>query len=112
MSPPSAQIQGEYWLVDAALLPASDKSPLLPLLQQTISVGPVLRELNGKMVKMKLAPLASKTTVTMTVPNADSQEPLVTTMEVKTITEEALDDALFRVPNNYTEIKPSRESAN
>jgi len=110
MSPPSVQLQGEYWLADAALLPEGNRSPL-PLLQQTVSVGPILKELNNQLVKMKLVPLSSRVTVTMALPNAESQEPLVATMEVKAITEESLDGALFKVPADYKEMKPDDSSA-
>jgi hypothetical protein len=109
--PPSVEVQGEYWLADTAFLPGGDKSPLLPLLQQTLNAGPILKDLNDKLVKMKLVPLASKMTVTLTPPGAGSQEPMVTAMEVKAITDEPLADTLFKVPADYKEVKGIRDSA-
>jgi hypothetical protein len=36
---------------------------------------------------------------------------MVTAMEVKSVVEKALEDALFKVPGDYKEVKPTRDSA-
>lgn len=124
--PPPVHVQGEYWLVDARLLPGADSGALLPVLQQTVNVGPILKDLNDKLAKMKLFPVSSTTTVTSGTatagPSTDtatpapsdaagSREPMVTAMEVKSVVEKALEDALFKVPGDYKEVKPTRDSA-
>ena len=106
MNMPSVQIEGEYWLVDSAFLPYGNKSSLLPVLNQAVNVGPILDELNKQLTKMKLVPLSSKMTLTFSAPNGDSPPPLVTTMEVKAISETPVDDASFKVPDGYKEVKP------
>ena len=68
--PPLLRIEGEYWLAEAAILPAGTSSPALPLLQQTVTAGPVLKELLDQLTKMKLIPLAGQATATVTRPSA------------------------------------------
>ena len=110
MNLPSIQIDGEYWLVDSAFLPKGSKTSLLPILHQATGVGPVIDEMNKQLTKMKLVPLSGKTTLTFTNPNGDSPTPLVTTMEVKAISETTADDASFKVPDGYKEVKPDKAS--
>jgi hypothetical protein len=105
---PSTQIQGEYWLVGNETLPGGNKIPLISLLRQTVSIGPILHELSQQLEKMKMVPLSGNMSLTFTTPNGDAQPPLVTSMEIRTISEEALDDASYKVPNGYKEIKPEK----
>jgi hypothetical protein len=101
---PALEMEGETWLVESTLLPAENKNALLPLLRQAVTVGPVANALNGQLGKKKLMPLFSKVTTTVTTPFGGTREPVVTTMEVKAITEETLDSALFKVPDDYKKV--------
>ncbi len=104
---PMTEMQGEFWLADDSLLPASDKSPLLPLLQGTVSDMDVLKSLYGKIVKLKRVPLSTTVTSRVSSPIGEAHSPLVTTtMQVKSITSGPLDDALFEVPAGYQKSKP------
>ncbi len=96
--PGSLQMSGEYWLADAAFLPAGAESPLVPLLRQTTTLGPVLKELSAQLAKLKLFPLAGSVTVT------GLQRLATMTLDTQTISEGPLDAALFQVPGSYKQI--------
>jgi hypothetical protein len=104
MRRPAMEMEGETWLADAASLPAENKNALLPLLRQAVTAGPVANALNGQIGKKKLMPLFSKVTTTVTTPFGGTRESVITTMEVKAITEETLDSALFKVPDDYKKL--------
>lgn len=108
---PSIAVTGEYWFVDVTALPGGDKSPRLPLLTQTVALNPLLKSLDGQLGKKKLIPLASRISVTVDRLNGEAAEPTVTTMEVKSITDGALDDALFKTPSDYKKIDPPKANS-
>jgi hypothetical protein len=103
---PTTLVDGEYWLVDASLLPTGSKSLILPLVEPTITAGPILKPLDDRFMKLKMIPLASRVTMRTPAPNA-SDAPFVITTEVKSIDETTLDDALFKTPADYQKIEPA-----
>ncbi len=106
-TPPSIHIDGEYWLADGSVLPQENREAVLLLLQQTLMPGdPILDSLHTKLTKLKLMPLSSKVTMQIADPRSGSTDSVVTTMEVKSIHAEALDDQLFHVPADYTRVTP------
>ena len=107
---PSVAVEGELYLVDSSFLPDGGKNSLLPLLRQAVDVGPILGELNKQLTKMKMAPLSARLTLTVDNPNSDnnSEAPVVTRMEIDTISDQSLDAALFKVPDGYKEVKPDK----
>ncbi len=104
---PLTEIQGDFWLAEDDLLPAGDKSPLLPLLQGTVSDIAVLKSLYGKIAKLKCVPLSTSVTSRVSSPIGEAHSPLVTTtMQVKSITRSPLDKTLFEVPAGYQKSRP------
>jgi hypothetical protein len=113
MGMPSTEMEGEYWLADAGLLPESGKSPALPLLVDTVPPSSILKSLNDKMTKLKLIPLSSKVTLRTSAFNGSSigssgssRALIVVTTQVTSITEVSLDDALFQPPADYQKVAP------
>ncbi len=108
---PTTKIVGEQWVTNAVALPANCQRMMAASLAR--SAGPMLggmKPLIEKMATMKGAPLSSKVTVTITaaqpLPGLPT-DPIVTTTEVKAISEEALDDALFKIPADYKKVEPT-----
>jgi hypothetical protein len=108
---PTLNVTGELWVVDAGMLPAENKHAYLPLLQQVLGPGSVLdKSLADSLAKLKLVPLSSTLTITLTDPNAASDqapEPVVVTMTVKSIATDSLDDTLFKVPSDFKLVTPT-----
>ena len=103
---PLTEYQGDFWLADDALLPANDKSPLLPLLQGTVSDAAILKSLYGRIAKLKRVPLSSSITTRLSSGGQARAGLVTTTMQVKSITQGALEDTLFQVPSDYQKSKP------
>lgn len=116
---PTMEMEGELWFADIALLPSGNKSPLLPLGQLTVPGSPALKPLTDRMAKLKLIPLYSKVSFRTVRPGAvynptdnstpPAQEPTVATMEIKSLEDGPLDDALFQVPSDYKKTAPPAE---
>lgn len=117
MGMPMTEIEGEYWLADAGLLPESGRLSALPLLVDTVPPSDILKSLNDKMTKLKMIPLSSKVTfrtssfsgssIGSSGPSGSSHTLLVVTTQVTSITEASLDDALFQLPTDYQKVDPA-----
>lgn len=118
---PAMQVEGEYWLSEAVAVSGvspKEKGALLPSFAQTLPDHPMAavlwKPLAERMAREKGFPLASRVTLAsrqLRRPGAQEEpqaqpEPTVVTMEVRSVTEETLDDALFRVPEDYAREEP------
>ena len=106
MAMPTTEMEGEYWLADASLLPEGSKSPALPLLVDTVPASGILKSLNDKMTKLKMIPLSSKVMLRTSAynPNGSSRALTVLTTQVTSIVTTPLDDALFTPPADYQKV--------
>ncbi len=101
----SVKIEAEYWLADASLLPAENKDAMLLLLHQTLLPGaPILKPLESQITKLKLMPLSSKVTMHLSMPRAATYDPIVTTLDVQSISTDPIEDVLFKLPEGYTKV--------
>lgn len=108
----TAQIEGEVWLTNAIVLKTKAKNPMLPLFLTAIPSEPALTALSDKIARSKGFPVSSKITMTWRSARANTQEGTTTTTptgasttlvtDIKEISEEPLDDGLFKVPADYT----------
>lgn len=118
------QIEGEYWLGDPSLLPEGANSPLLALLPPTLPSNLLLKELDDKIEKLKLAPLSSSITVrylesgrnsnsgsnggsTGSGGSSSSSHQTTFTCTTTAASSDPLDDSLFKVPTDYVKIDPA-----
>ncbi len=112
---PTSEMQGDLWLADAAAWPGGVKSPLLPLLQGTLPDTAVLKSICDKINKLKCVPLSTIVTTRLSpggtggsyggAYGGGGRKTMTITMQVKSITEAPLDDALFQVPTDYQKAK-------
>ena len=122
---PSYQVTGEFWLSDAVKLPGDKKASVLPAIQPLLlSAGPMLKPLADKLTKLKDIPLYAHLAVTRTAPRGSSGDgpyggdtnqgasgraaewTTDTTLRVTSARTLTLDDALFKVPNDYQQVDP------
>ena len=105
---PTTEMEGEYWLADAAWLPEGGKNLALPLLVDTVPPSDILKSLNARMTKLKLIPLLSRVTLRTSAynPNGSARALTALTTQVTSITEMPLDDALFLPPADYQKVDP------
>jgi len=111
-SMPTFHVDGEVWVVDGALLPAENKNALLPLLAGAVGpVVPVLKPLCDRLAKLKLAPVSTKLTITVTRPGStDTPDPMVITMTVTSVADGPVDATLFKVPSDYTKVDATAQT--
>jgi hypothetical protein len=112
---PIITINGEQWTTEEITLPVDYRkfaqSNFMRSMPPMMAKG--IKDMVDKMADIKGIPLSSIITVTVkpsekAPPQAASafpKDPIVTTTEVKSITEGPLDDALFTVPADYKEVK-------
>ena len=118
---PATQISGEVWLSDAAKLPDDKKATALPAAQELLSEGgPALKPLTDGLNKKKLLPLYSRITLTRAARRARGadqadggrsteaapEQTVTTATQVKSLSQGTLDDALFQLPSDYTQVDP------
>ena len=123
---PSYQVTGEFWLSDAVKLPGDKKANVLPAIQPLLlSADPLLKPLADRLTKLKDIPLYAHLTVTRTAPaprggqgdsyggdtdqgaSGRAAERITTaTLKVMSATTVTLNDALFKVPNDYQQVDP------
>jgi len=112
---PTFTISGEEWRTEEIALPADYyrfvKNNLLRVLPPMIAKG--IQDMVDKTSEIKGLPLSSIMTITV-IPSKTTppqvlaslpKEPVVTMIEVQSVVEGSLDDALFTVPADYTEVK-------
>jgi hypothetical protein len=111
---PTTRIQIEQWATDAITLPGEAHKWALPLARMT---GPLesmdgMKPLVEAMAKIKGFPLSNRiTTTVVATPTTQAgigrtpTGPVVTTTEVQSVSEEALSDALFEIPKDYTKVE-------
>jgi hypothetical protein len=105
-------VTGEVWLSDAVKLPDDKKASLFPSVSFLASDGsPLFKTLSDKLSKSGSIPLKSSLTVNRVQPglnevNSDNGSGTTTTTEVTAIALDPLDSALFKVPNDYTQVNP------
>jgi len=97
------RFDGEIWLTDTVIIKSTAKRPLLPFLIPALSSEPALNALSDKIAKAKAFPVAMKITVSQRDPRTDVQTGTANSVryEVKELSEEPLDDALFKIPADY-----------
>ncbi|HVK03897.1 MAG TPA: hypothetical protein VM490_10490 [Armatimonadaceae bacterium] len=108
---PTITLQGEQWTTEDFALPANCAKmrggQMLRSMRATLGKG--AQDIADKLATMKGSPLSSKVVVTVKA-NADlpgvPKDPIVTTTEVTSVSEEALADALFAVPADYKKVDP------
>jgi hypothetical protein len=112
---PTITISGEQWTTEEIALPVDFRkvaqSSFMRSMPAMMAKG--IKDMVDKMAEIKGLPLSNIITVTVKAsasapPQAAAafpKDPIVTTTEVKTITEGPLDDALFTVPADYKEVK-------
>ncbi|MDX1933836.1 MAG: hypothetical protein SFU56_14655 [Capsulimonadales bacterium] len=112
---PTITIKGEQWTTEDVRFPVNYQK--IAQTNMARSIPPMMAkgmsEMIEKMATIKGFPLSSVVTVSFILPkNAAPQaaasmpkEPIITTTEVKSISEENLDDSLFELPKDYTEVK-------
>jgi hypothetical protein len=103
---PSMELEGEFWIAEKFALPSKSKDPFFPsfalAVPPGVMAGPLLKPLADKMAKAKGFPLFSRVSIRVVKPqSAEEPEQVVTTVEVKSLSSEAVDDALFKVPEDY-----------
>jgi hypothetical protein len=114
---PSMEMEGEFWIAEKFALPSKSKEPFFPsfalAVPPGVMAGPLLKPLADKMAKAKGFPLFSRVSVRVVKPqSAEEPEQVVTTVEVKSLSSETLDDALFKVPEDYKIVEaPSAKPA-
>lgn len=108
---PSIRIEGDYWLTDGAFLPKENRYDCLPLLAQSLGPAePVLKPLFDRMVKLKQVPLSARVLMALNRPgSSETASPVVVTLNVISITPGSVDEALFKVPADYTLAAPEKE---
>ena len=118
---PTTQISGEVWLSDAARLPDDKKATALPVARLLLfGNSPALKPLTDSLNKKKLLPLYSRITLTQPArrargageadggqgTQASSEQTVTTATQVKSFSQETLDDSLFLLPPSYTQVDP------
>jgi hypothetical protein len=112
---PTITIKGEQWVTDSIKVPGDPKQ----MLQRMNMRGPMamfggsMKEFVEKMASIPGYPLMNNMTMEFVFPpSAPPQatqmfgdKPMMTMVEVKSVSEDALDDALFTVPEDYKEVK-------
>lgn len=114
---PTYQVEGEYWMtgeipgLEAGV--KNKKELLTPSYLTTLAIAPTIstlvRPVTEKMAAVKGYPVMSRISISRVLTNQDSgtpPDPVVITTEVKSITEGALSESLFKVPDGYIEVKP------
>jgi hypothetical protein len=117
-------VKGEQWFSESIASPAvcakMAKSTFinsLPIPKALAGTG--LKSLSEKIATIKGTPLSSRIEVTVKPGDgkaADAnvlpipKEPIIVVNEVKSISEEALDDSLFTVPADYKKVNPDAKS--
>lgn len=119
---PTISIQGEQWTTEAVTLPVTytkiAQTTFVKRMPPMMAGG--LKGFVEKMATIKGTPLSSTTSMSFTLPAAakDSpmaqmmpKEPMVTTNEVKSISEESLPDTLFAPPADFKKVDANAPSA-
>lgn len=103
---PWTQLEGTFWLTDASALPAG--SPVMALVVGTVPAPGVIKSLSDQIARQKLIPLQTRVTATTAGSgfSTSTGPQTVTLVQLKSITEQPLDDALFAVPQGYAQVKP------
>jgi hypothetical protein len=112
---PTITITGEQWTSDDVKFPLDYQKIAQSNFARNVPpmMAKGMKEMVDKLAAIKGFPLSSVVTVSFILPpNAPAtlaanipKDPIVTTTEVKTISEESLDDSLFVVPTDYKEVK-------
>jgi hypothetical protein len=97
------RFEGEVWVTESVSLKSRAKRPLVPFLLTTMMPEQALNALADKIAKLKAFPLSLKITSSQRDPRSDTAVGIATTVrcEVKEISEESLDDSLFKIPADY-----------
>ncbi|MES2462104.1 MAG: hypothetical protein V4671_16080, partial [Armatimonadota bacterium] len=117
-------VKGEQWVSESIASPAvcekmAKSSFLNSLPIPTALAGTGLKTLSEKMASIKGTPLSSRIEVTIKpgdgkAPDANvlpiPKNPIIVVNEVKSVTEEALEDALFAVPADYKKVAVDTKS--
>jgi hypothetical protein len=112
---PTIILKGEQWVTEEVKVPGDPKQ----LLQRMMSRGPMamfgsgMKEFVEKMGSVPGFPLLNSTTMEFVFPpTAPPQlqeqmgtKPMTTLTEVKSISEDVLEDALFKAPEDFKEVK-------
>jgi hypothetical protein len=113
---PTIILKGEQWVTEEVKVPGDPKQMLQ---QMNLSRGPMamfgggMKEFTEKMGSVPGFPLLNSTTMEFVFPpTAPPQvqeqmggKPMTTLTEVKSISEEVLDEALFKAPEDFKEVK-------
>jgi len=98
------RFEGEIWLADGIQLKSKAKRALLPFLLPFTASEPGLTALADKVMKLKAFPVSMRITMSHRDPRSDAPVGLRTVVSgtVSEISEEDLDDSLFKVPTDYS----------
>jgi len=106
----TVEVSGELWMSDALKLPNDKKSDIFPAVYMAgTGESFVFKPLADSLDKNRQIPLASRITVTRSLPDG-SQESITTTSEVTSISRADVPNDLFRLPIGYTEVAPPSAS--
>jgi hypothetical protein len=114
----TTDVSGEIWASDSVKLPTVDPFLLDPLVNELSFNGgggrrgggaSLTKPLLDQLLELKAIPLKSKLTVSMTNPFNQQKVAITTTFDVVSVNSTSLPDAMFLVPEDYTEVDPPQQ---
>lgn len=113
---PTITMKGIQWTTDAVTLPANCAKMLQSQFARRVPpfLASGMKPLMDQMATIKGTPLSNQVTVSFIVSAAAGglpgmpKEPIITTTEVKSVSEEPLDESLFTVPADYTLVEAAQ----
>lgn len=110
---PTMEMKGEQWATESLSLPSAFQKAGLNNMARRMPPMMVkgMKPLIDELAKIKGAPLSSRMSMSFIVPPGSPaagsvpKEPIVTTTEVKSISEETLSDSLFEIPTGYKKVE-------
>lgn len=120
---PTITISGEEWMADG-LVSAAQRNGLTStgfsnMAQMNPMMGSGLKEFYDKLAAIKGFPLASTLSMKITFPDGAAammgasipKQPIVVSMQAKSVSEEPLADTLFAIPEGYTKAESTAPAA-